>query len=750
MSARRALTALAAAALAATALGTVATGSAHAAPAAASAVQAGPAAVKAAKAAPARAALGTDLPPVDLSTLAMIPTAMGGVVNPDPARTQTSSLASYVWAIRQAGTKIFVGGMFLDVKENATATAVRQPFLAAFDLDTGAWDSTCRPALDNAVYALAVAPNGSLLVGGEFTTVNGLPRTGLVALDPATCAVDPSFPNLVQRPYSTTRAVVRDLVVAGGKLYVAGNFSRVVGPAKKGGTLVTSVDPAPPATAAQCAAEGATCTLTSGTTSTVWFGADTRWALKRYLTGSFTCNTATFGDPAPGTVKTCKATTDGTTTTGVYKAARFDATTGAIDFGWKPQVTGSGVWGLAVDVPRGRVHLGGWFSGVGGVSGTNNYAVVDATTGALVTGLAKRPINSTARMEIYDVELGSPDRVFVGGSEHILQMLDAGTGAQLAFAHTGYNGCEATRFTWCNYIGSGGDYQVAERIGGYVFGGCHCTRAQVNTNKVHWSSVSKTFTTHHHLIAYDATTEAVVDSFQPDIDGSVEGVWAVGSDTNGCLYIGGDYTKGGADAGRSMWLSGIAKLCPKAAPKPAGDTTAPTAPRAVEAADTGGGGVQVAWTASTDAVGVDHYTVTASTGASIEVAGSPATLTGVPAGSTTFTVTAADAAGNVSAGGAVTTTVGRTGGDTASPTAPTGVAATAGANGAEVTWTASTDDTGVKSYLVYRNGSYVGWSATPGWTDTAAPKGAALTYTVRATDAAGNRSVKSAAATVTL
>ena len=736
-----------AAALGATALGGVATASAAPAPAAPAPAPAAPAAGVVRAAGP-----GLDLPPVDLSTLSMIPTAMGGVVNPDPARTQTSSLASYVWAIRQAGSKIFVGGMFLDVKENATATAVRQPFLAAFDLDTGAWDSTCRPALDNAVYALAVSPTGSLLVGGEFTTVNGLPRTGLVALDPATCAVDPTFPDLVQRPYSTTRAVVRDLVVAGGKLYVGGNFSRVVGPAKKGVTLVTSVDATPPATATKCAAQGATCTLTSGTTSTVWFGADTRWTLKRYLTGSFACTTTTFGgDPAPGAVKSCTAATDGTTTTGVYKVARVDATTGAIDFAWKPQVTGSGVWGLAVDVPRGRIHLGGWFSGVGGVTGTNNYAVVDGTTGALVTGLTKRPLNNTARMEIYDVELGSPDRVYVGGSEHILQMLDAGTGAQLAFAHTGYNGCETTRFTWCSYIGSGGDYQVAERVGDYVFGGCHCTRAAVGSSKAHYSSVSKTFTTHHHLVAYDAATEAVVDSFQPDIDGSVEGVWAVGSDTNGCLYIGGDYTKGGAAAGRSMWLSGIAKLCPKAAPKPAGDTTAPTAPRAVEAADTGGGAVQVSWTASTDAVGVDHYTVTASTGATLQAAASPATLPGVPAGSTTFTVTAVDAAGNVSDGGAMTTTVGRTGGDTASPTAPAGLAVAAAATGgAALTWTASTDDVGVKSYLVYRNGSYVGWSATPGWTDTSAPKGSELTYTVRATDAAGNRSVRSAAAVVTL
>ncbi|WP_088288054.1 delta-60 repeat domain-containing protein [Kineosporia sp. A_224] len=625
----------------------------------------------AAAAAPQRAAtVGVDQPAVDLSTLNMVPTAMGGVLTPDPARTQTSSIASSVWSIRQAGTKIFVGGMFLDVKADAASSAVRQPFLAAFDLTTGAWDSSCRPALDNAVYALAVSPTGSLLVGGEFTTVNGVARPGLVALDPATCAVDPTFPDTVERPYSNQRAAVRDLVVADGKLYLAGNFSRVSGP--------------------------------------------------------------------------------NSTHTGVFKVARVDATTGKLDTTFKPEVTGSGVWGIAVDVPRNRVHLGGWFSGVAAASGTSNYAVVDGTTGALVTGLTARPRNNTARMEVYDVELGTADRVYVGGSEHILQMLDAATGDQLAFSHTGYNGCEATRFTWCNYIGAGGDFQVAERIGKYVFGGCHCNDDYVGTSPTHYSSVTRTFTKHKHLMAYEAGTETLVDSFRPDVDGAVEGAWAVGSDTNGCLYVGGDYTKGGAAAGRSMWVSGIAKLCPKAAPKPAGDTTAPTAPKNVEAVDLGGGVLQVQWTDSTDAVGVDHYRVAVTGGASVDAAAGPAKVTGVPAGSATVTVTALDAAGNISAGAAVSIATGRTGGDTASPTAPTGLAVSAAAGGAALTWTPSTDAVGVKSYLVYRDGTYVGWSATPAWTDSAAPAGTELTYTVRATDAAGNRSVKSAAATVTL
>ena len=345
----------------------------------------------------------------------MVPTPMGGVLTPDPARTQTSSIASYVWAIRQAGTKIFVGGMFLDVKDGSAAAAVRQPFLAAFDLTTGAFDPTCRPALDNAVYALAVSPTGALLVGGEFTTVDGVARRGLVALDPATCAVDPTFPDAVDRPWSAQRAVVRDLVVAGGKLYLAGSFSRVTGP--------------------------------NGTR------------------------------------------------TGVFKVARVDATTGTLDTTFTPEVTGLGGVGhrgrhrAQPGAPRRLVLRRRRGSGNGQLRRRRRHDRC-----ARHRGWRPGPRNNTARLEVYDVELGTADRVYVGGSEHMLQMLDAATGTQLAFSHTGYNGCEATRFTWCNYIGSGGDFQVAERIGDYVFAGCHCTRDVVGSSPAHYSSVTRQFT----------------------------------------------------------------------------------------------------------------------------------------------------------------------------------------------------------------------------------------------------------------
>jgi fibronectin type 3 domain-containing protein len=95
--------------------------------------------------------------------------------------------------------------------------------------------------------------------------------------------------------------------------------------------------------------------------------------------------------------------------------------------------------------------------------------------------------------------------------------------------------------------------------------------------------------------------------------------------------------------------------------------------------------------------------------------------------------------------------------DTAPPTAPTGVTASAPtANQVNLSWTASTDNVGVKNYNLYRGAD----GATPtllattptsatGYSDTAVAAGTAYTYQVQAIDAAGNLSQLSAAASVT-
>ncbi|MFG1809571.1 glycosyl hydrolase [Streptomyces sp. NPDC049040] len=89
------------------------------------------------------------------------------------------------------------------------------------------------------------------------------------------------------------------------------------------------------------------------------------------------------------------------------------------------------------------------------------------------------------------------------------------------------------------------------------------------------------------------------------------------------------------------------------------------------------------------------------------------------------------------------------GADTTAPTAPTGLTGAPTASGVALSWTASTDDTAVTGYDVYRDGAKVGSATGTSYTDTGLVAGTAYSYSVKARDAAGNISAASAALTVT-
>ena len=68
---------------------------------------------------------------------------------------------------------------------------------------------------------------------------------------------------------------------------------------------------------ANCAAEGGTCTLPTGATAYVAFGANGFRNIQTGVTGSVACTNAVFGDPIPGTAKTCDYLVTSGTSTGV-------------------------------------------------------------------------------------------------------------------------------------------------------------------------------------------------------------------------------------------------------------------------------------------------------------------------------------------------------------------------------------------------------------------------------------------------
>jgi hypothetical protein len=177
-----------------------------------------------------------------------------------------------------------------------------------------------------------------------------------------------------------------------------------------------------------------------------------------------------------------------------------------------------------------------------------------------------------------------------------------------------------------------------------------------------------------------------------------------------------------------------------------GDTQAPTAPGNLSFTEPATGQVRLTWGAATDNVGVTAYDIYANGDLLTSVSGDVTAFTdNRPAHQTvSYRVRARDAAGNQSGDSNTVTRIGDAG-DTQAPTAPANLAYTEPEAGRiRLTWTASTDDTGVTGYDVYANntlrGSVAGNVLT--YTDTQ-PTTSTVTYHVRARDAAGNRSAES-------
>ncbi len=133
--------------------------------------------------------------------------------------------ASQIWAMVETQGRVYIGGRFTGVRKDENTPTISQPYLAAFDVDTGEWISGFRPAINAPVYALGVAPNGDLLVGGEFTRVGGTTTGPLVAINPSSGARNSGFD--AQLSFGANKALVQDLEVVGESVYIGGNFSQV-------------------------------------------------------------------------------------------------------------------------------------------------------------------------------------------------------------------------------------------------------------------------------------------------------------------------------------------------------------------------------------------------------------------------------------------------------------------------------------------------------------------------------------------
>jgi alpha-tubulin suppressor-like RCC1 family protein len=180
------------------------------------------------------------------------------------------------------------------------------------------------------------------------------------------------------------------------------------------------------------------------------------------------------------------------------------------------------------------------------------------------------------------------------------------------------------------------------------------------------------------------------------------------------------------------------------------DTQIPSTPTGLTVSAKTDDSVTLKWTASTDNVGVAGYEVYQGTTLISTVTTTNHTVNGLtPSTEYSFTVKAKDAAGNVSfASSSVKVT---TNADSQAPSMPVNVTASVRtATTVTLSWVASTDNIGVVGYEIFSGGLLLKTVTTPSNNVVTGLKpNTTYTFTVKAQDAAGNRSNASAPFDVT-
>ncbi|HKP02317.1 MAG TPA: hypothetical protein VJU77_03060 [Chthoniobacterales bacterium] len=127
----------------------------------------------------------------------------------------------------QPDGKIVIGGYF------ELVAGVPRADVARLNVD-GSLDTAFNPSSNEYLRCIAVQPDGKILVGGLFTSIGGQTRFGLARLDPITGMAD-SFNPAVQNTSINSLATQAD-----GKILVAGIFTSIGGQSRRG---IARLDP---------------------------------------------------------------------------------------------------------------------------------------------------------------------------------------------------------------------------------------------------------------------------------------------------------------------------------------------------------------------------------------------------------------------------------------------------------------------------------------------------------------------------
>ena len=149
----------------------------------------------------------------------------------DTVRTNMPRIdAGEIFDLEYIGDRVYVVGGFTSIRNNAgtNTTSYTQPYLAAFNLQTGLVDAGFRPTFDGGVTDVEASPDGTkLFVAGRFNTVNGVTKRKFASINPTTGATVTGFT-------AHANGAGTELEATNTTVYLGGQFTQINGADKVG------------------------------------------------------------------------------------------------------------------------------------------------------------------------------------------------------------------------------------------------------------------------------------------------------------------------------------------------------------------------------------------------------------------------------------------------------------------------------------------------------------------------------------
>jgi uncharacterized delta-60 repeat protein len=474
------------------------------------------------------------LAPVALRAQSSVPSSADGF---DP------NVDGIVYAVTvQTDGKLLVAGKFSTVSPNGSGTPVTRNNLARFNAD-GSLDTGFNPNVNNQINALALQPDGRIVIGGIFTSVGGAARSCVARLN-----ADGSLDTGLNATFSNSPApaIYAVAVQPDGKVVVGGSFTAIV-PAgastatvrnriarfNADGSLDTGYNPNANATVYSLAAQTDGRIVLGGLFTTLQPSGDavTRNHIARLnadgsIDGGFDPNSDASvmvltlqndGKILLGGFFTQLAPNGADPATGRSRMARLNAD-GSLDTAFNPRPT-SNVTAIAVQ-PDGRIVVGGLFTNIAGV--THNYLARLEASGVIDT-----TFDAGINYVVNAIAPQTDGKIVIGGNFTQLRTASGIGAIRNHVARLEADGGPDVNFD-PNISGRIG-VLVAQSDGKVVFGGTFAAAGGLARNNLARSNADGTIDT----------------GFNPDVNGTVT---ALALQSDGKILVGGNFSAVGGVA----------------------------------------------------------------------------------------------------------------------------------------------------------------------------------------------------------